>query len=58
MEKSEFNTLITEVTDFIGRVALNRPECLNAMNDALMNELLEVGERLMDGPLQRTSSGV
>ena len=48
MEKPEFTTLTVEITDSIGRVTLNRPERLNAMNDALMNELLEAA-RWLDG---------
>jgi enoyl-CoA hydratase/carnithine racemase len=41
MDKREFATLSAEVTGAIGRLVLNRPERLNAINDAVMSELLE-----------------
>jgi Enoyl-CoA hydratase/isomerase len=48
MGQREFTTLTVEITDSIGCIALNRPERLNAMNDALMNESLEA-VRWLDG---------
>jgi enoyl-CoA hydratase/carnithine racemase len=41
MDKRDFITLTAEVTGSIGRIVLNRPERLNAINDAVMSELLE-----------------
>jgi enoyl-CoA hydratase/carnithine racemase len=41
MDKREFTTLTAEVTGAIGHLTLNRPERLNAINDAVMSELLE-----------------
>jgi enoyl-CoA hydratase/carnithine racemase len=41
MDKREFTTLTAEVTGAIGHLILNRPERLNAINDAVMSELLE-----------------
>jgi len=41
MAKHEFTTLTAEVTGAIGHLVLNRPERLNAINDAVMSELLE-----------------
>jgi enoyl-CoA hydratase/carnithine racemase len=41
MDKREFTTLSAEITDAVGHLVLNRPERLNAINDAVMSELLE-----------------
>lgn len=41
IDRREFTTLFAEVDGVIGRLVLNRPERLNAINDALMSELLE-----------------
>jgi enoyl-CoA hydratase/carnithine racemase len=41
IDKREFTTVHAEVTGAIGYLVLNRPECLNAINDAVMIELLE-----------------
>lgn len=41
MPQREFTTLTAEVTGPIGRLVLNRPERLNAINDAVMSELLD-----------------
>lgn len=41
MDKREFTTLTAEVSGAIGHLVLNRPERLNAINDAVMTEMLE-----------------
>jgi enoyl-CoA hydratase/carnithine racemase len=41
MDRREFTTLSAEVSGAIGHLVLNRPERLNAINDAVMSELLE-----------------
>jgi enoyl-CoA hydratase/3-hydroxypropionyl-coenzyme A dehydratase len=41
IDKREFTTLHATVTGPIGRLVLNRPERLNAINDAVMSEMLE-----------------
>lgn len=40
-DRREFSTLYAEVAGPIAHLVLNRPSCLNAINDALMDELLE-----------------
>ena len=40
-DKREFTTLSAEVSGAIGHLVLNRPERLNAINDAVMTELIE-----------------
>jgi enoyl-CoA hydratase/carnithine racemase len=40
-DRREFSTLYAEVAGPIGHLVLNRPECLNAINDTLMAEVLE-----------------
>jgi len=37
----EFNTIIVEKADHIGKIVLNRPEVLNAMSTELVDELTE-----------------
>jgi enoyl-CoA hydratase/carnithine racemase len=41
VEKREFSTLNAEISGAIGHLVLNRPECLNAINDAVMSDLLD-----------------
>jgi enoyl-CoA hydratase/carnithine racemase len=41
IEKREFTTLHASVAGAIGHLVLNRPERLNAINDALMSEMIE-----------------
>src|SRR5579863_5176209 len=41
IDRCEFTTLFAEVSGPIGHLVLNRPECLNAINDAVMSELIE-----------------
>ena len=37
----DLETLKIEINDSIGRLTLNRPECLNAMNSTMLRELVE-----------------
>jgi enoyl-CoA hydratase/carnithine racemase len=40
-DRLEFSTLYAEVTGTVGHLVLNRPASLNAINDAMLTELLE-----------------
>jgi enoyl-CoA hydratase/carnithine racemase len=47
-DRREFSTLYTEVSDRIGHLVLNRPACLNAINDAMLADLTEAVRWLDD----------
>ncbi|MWA04888.1 crotonase/enoyl-CoA hydratase family protein [Actinomadura sp. LD22] len=42
--------VLCEVSDGVADVRLNRPDQLNALNDAMFAQLIAVGERLLDEP--------
>lgn len=46
----EYENLIVAVTDRVATITLNRPKALNALNNALMHELVEVAEALDPDP--------
>jgi enoyl-CoA hydratase/carnithine racemase len=47
-DRRDFTSLYAEVAGTIGHLVLNRPECLNAINDAMLADLLEA-VRWLDG---------
>lgn len=50
MEKREFSTLFAETHGALGYLVLNRPARLNAINDALMLEMIEAANWLDSNP--------
>ncbi|HWQ35244.1 MAG TPA: hypothetical protein VNQ79_20530 [Blastocatellia bacterium] len=43
----QFETIRVEISNTIGRLTLNRPECLNAMNATMLRELVAAARWFM-----------